>query len=132
MLFSTEKEFRSNLNGYVESFDSKINIRNLITLQNKYHSLEVRFIQNGMDSTVFGTEKCLYFDPYHVGLVKGRIDNRSFALRIIPAEPKEGVDYYTLFKSHFDTLWRSSISFVNWMDSAKSKLPPSLPVLMRR
>lgn len=130
--FSREKAFRNNLNVSGEQFDSKVNVANLIKLHNAFPSLEIRFAEYGMHATVFATESCLFFDPYQVGLVGDRIENRSLCLRIEPSTPSEGVGLYRLFKSHFDTLWRSSISFEDWMASAEEKLPAGMPKLRPR
>jgi hypothetical protein len=130
--FSSEKAFRNQINVGGEHIDSKINIANLIKLHNSYPLLEIRFAQHGMHATVFATEHCIFFDPYQVGTVGDRIENRSFSLRIEPEEPAEGVGLYRLFKSHFDTIWRSSVPLPDWIDAPQRRLPEGLPVLTRR
>jgi hypothetical protein len=129
---SAEKAFRNQLNVNGEQFDSKVNIANLIKLHNTYPTLEIRFVRYGMHATIFATENCLFFDPYHVGLIEGRIENRSFCLKIQPTAPKEGVGFYRLFKSHFDTLWRAGISLEEWVIDSKGRIPFELPSLNRR
>lgn len=130
--FSKEKGFRSQINVSGEHLDSKVNIANLIRLHNTYPGLEIRFVQHGMHATVFATERCLFFDPYHVGVVGDRIENRTFAMRIVPVDPPDGVGLYRLFKSHFDTLWRSSVSFADWFENVRDSLPLGLPTVMAR
>lgn len=130
--YSNEKAFRSQINVSGEHFDSKVNIANLIKLHNTHPKLEIRFVKNGMHATVFATEHSLFFDPYHVGIVGDRIENRSFSFRIERVEPMEGVGLYKLFKSHFDTLWRSSEAFKDWIATNKEKLPSGLPSLKDR
>lgn len=130
--YSGEKAFRNRINVSGEHFDSKINIANLIKLHNTYPGLEIRFVKHGMHATVFATENCLFFDPYQVGIVGDRIENRSFALRIEPADPAEGVGLYRLLKSHFETLWRSSTAFSVWINEVNDKLPADLPALKPR
>ena len=129
--FSSEKAFRNQINVSGEHLDSKINVANLIKLHNSYPLLEIRFAQYGMHATVFATEHCAFFDPYQVGTVGDRIENRSFALRIEPEDPAEGVGLYRLFKSHFDTTWRSSVSLSDWIQASQSRLPDGLPRLTR-
>jgi hypothetical protein len=129
---SAEKGFRNQLNVNGEQFDSKVNVANLIKLHNTYPTLEIRFVRYGMHATVFATESCLFFDPYHVGLVEERIENRSFCLRIEPATPEEGVGLYRLFKSHFDTLWRAGVSLEEWAIELKERLPRELPEIAPR
>jgi len=130
--YSAEKGFRNQINVGGESFDSKVNIANLVKLHNAYPGLEIRFVKYGMHATVFATERCLFFDPYHVGAVGDRIENRSFAMRIEPANPSEGVGLYRLFKSHFDTLWRTSVSFSDWAQEMRNELPAGLPHVRAR
>jgi hypothetical protein len=130
--FSGEKAFRNLINVNGEALDSKINLANLIRLHNTYPSLEIRFVQHGMHATVFATEHCLFFDPYQVGVVAEQIENRSFSLHIEPSSPTEGVGLYRLFKGHFDTLWRTSMSFSDWMTHVQPQLPPGLPDLRPR
>lgn len=130
--YSEEKLFRNKINVSGENFDSKINIENLIKLQNKYKNIEIKFAKNGMHATVFATENSLFFDPYQVGAVSDRIENRSFCLKMEIKSPIEGVGLYRLFRSHFETLWRSSVSFQDWLLDSKDKLPPNLPNLNPR
>lgn len=130
--FSAEKGFRNQLNVDGESFDSKVNIANLIKLQNSFPSLEIRFVRYGMHATVFATDSALTFDPYHVGLVSDRIENRTFCMRFQPAQPNDGVGLYKLFKSHFDTLWRAGVTFEQWLADSADKLPERLPALKSR
>lgn len=130
--YSGEKAFRNRINVSGEQLDSKVNIANLIKLHNAYPGLEIRFARYGMHATVFATESCVFFDPYQVGIVGDRIENRSFALYIEPTEPTEGVGLYRLLKSHFETLWRSSTAFSDWVNEVNDKLPAGLPPLKPR
>lgn len=130
--FSEEKGFRNQLNVGGEQFDSKVNIANLIKLHNTYSSLELRFVKYGMHATVFATNDCLFFDPYHVGTIDYRIENRSFCLRIEEATPKEGVGFYRLFKSHFASLWHASVTLEQWINDSKKHLPKDLPEITPR
>jgi|SRR5450830_644028 len=130
--YSQEKAFRNKINVNGENFDSKINVANLIKLHNSYPSLEIRFAKSGMHATVFASENVLFFDPYQVGVVNERIENRSFSMLIEHASPDEGVGLYQLFKSHFNTLWTSSTAFAEWLASVEDRLPSGLPVLKAR
>jgi hypothetical protein len=130
--YSEEKKFRNAINVGVEQFDSKMNLANLIKLYNQYPNLEIRFAKYGMHATVFATEECLFFDPYHVGVIGDRIENRSFSMRIVNSEPMEGVGLYRLFKSHFDTLWRSSSELSDWLNEFSDRLPENLPQVKGR
>lgn len=130
--FSGEKRFRSQVNVSGEQLDSKVNIANLIQLHNTYPGLEIRFSEFGMHATVFATENALFFDPYQMGTVGDRIENRSFSLQIEKADPVAGVGLFRLFKSHFDTLWRTSTSFSDWMIRERANLPAGLPQVKAR
>lgn len=132
--FSAEKGFRNRLNVDGERFDSKLNIAGLIKLYNIYPTLEVRFVRYGMHATVFATPTMMFIDPYQVGVIDNRIENRSICLQVKPAEPAEGVGMYRLFKCHLDTLWRSGTSFEEWVeDTTKQNLfPNEMPALKPR
>jgi hypothetical protein len=127
---SDEKRFRNRLNVGGDAFDSKLNIANLVKLWNTFHTLDIRIVPYGMHATVFGTESVLFFDPYHVGTVENRIENRSFCLQICPTG-QDGVDLYRLFKSHFETLWRTGRPFQDWFAASTAELPRGVPVLTR-
>lgn len=132
--FSAEKGFRNKTNVDGERFDSKMNLPSLIKLYNMYPTLDVRMVRYGMHATVFATPTTLFVDPYHVGIIDDRIENRSICMQVRPAVPMEGVGLYRLFKSHFDTLWRSGQSLEEWIDEAKGKqmLMNDLPDLKPR
>lgn len=131
---SAEKGFRNKLNVDGERFDSKFNLPGLIKLYNTYPTLDVRFVRYGMHATVFATATTMFIDPYQVGVIDNRIENRSICLQVQPAETAEGVGLYRLFKSHLDTLWRSGTSFEEWIEeSQKQKMvPEDLPTLKPR
>jgi hypothetical protein len=128
---SSEKRFRNRLNVDGEHLDSKVNVANLIKIYNQYPTFDLRFAKNGMDGTVFATDQCLYFDPYHVGTEGGRIDNRTFCVRLQPRALTGHKGLYETFKAHFDTLWRTSVSFEEWLTST-SAVTQTLPALKPR
>lgn len=130
--YSQEKKFRNIINVGGEQFDSKMNLANLIKLYNQYPNLEIGFAEHGMHATVFATESCLFFDPYQLAVIKDRIENRSFSLRITQSNPEEGEGLYRLFKSHLDTLWQSSTEFSDWLKKFSNKLPDNLPPVKER
>lgn len=132
--FSAEKGFRNKLNVDGEQFDSKMNVPGLIKLYNSYPTLDVRFVRYGMHATVFATPTTMFIDPYHVGVIDNRIENRGICLQVKPSSPEEGVGLYRLFKSHLDTLWRSGASFEEWIEESKKEqlLPDNLPALKPR
>lgn len=132
--FSAEKGFRNRLNVDGERFDSKLNVAGLIKLYNAYPTLDVRFVRYGMHATVFATTTSMFIDPYHVGVVGNRIENRSICLQVQPAMPAEGVSLYRLFKGHLDTLWRSGASFEEWLEESQKQklLTENMPMLKPR
>jgi len=129
---SPEKIFRNQLNVDGEQFDSKVNLASIIKIYNQYPTFDLRFVRSGMSVTVFATDQCLFVDPYHVGTIGGRIDNRTFCMRIEPSTPAQGRGLYQVFKSHFDTLWRTSISLEDWLASVNAGAGGSFPALKPR
>lgn len=130
--FSGEKGYRNQLNVSGDQFGSKMNLANLINLYNRYPSLDIRFVRYGMHTTVFGADSVLYVDPYTVGVIDDRIENRSFTLKVKNCQPTDGVSLYRIYKSHLDTLLRSGESLEAWLDRCEDKLPAGLPVVRAR
>lgn len=130
--FSGEKGLRNQLNVNGEQLDSKINLANLINLYNRYRTLSIRFVRYGMHSTVFAADSVLYVDPYTVGVIDGRIENRSYTLRIKNCQPTDGVSLYRLYKSHLDSLLTTGESFEDWLERCADRLPPGLPAIKVR
>lgn len=129
---SEAKRLRNKLNIGEEAVDSKVNLQNLVRLYNKYPSLEIHFVREGMHASVFATPVCLFYDPYHVSVVGQRIENRSFCLKIAQSTPIEGVGYYGLLRGHFDSLWRDSQDFDSWVRLNNQYLGQTLPKLNLR
>ena len=130
--FSGEKGYRNQLNVNGEQLGSKINLASLINLYNRYPSLDIRFVRYGMHSTVFAADNVLYVDPYTVGVIDDRIENRSYTLRIKSCQPDDGVGLYRIFKSHVDTLLRSGESLEAWLERCADRLPEGLPEVRTR
>jgi hypothetical protein len=128
---SPEKAFRNLLNVGSDADDSKLNLRILVRLYNEHNSLELRLVKHGMHATVFATDEALFYDPYHVAVVGHRIENRAFCLKISPAKPAEGLGYYDLFRSHFDSLWRESQDFESWLDEHAADLAETMSLKRR-
>lgn len=129
---SDEKSLRDLLNVGEDAVDSKINLPNLVRLYNEHPSLEIRFVSQGMHATVFATPSRMFYDPYHVGVVGQRIENRSFCIRVAPVVPPDGVGYYDLFRDHFNSLWRASKDFEQWVEANGKRFATPLPPLMSR
>lgn len=129
---SEEKKFRNLLNTAGEHHDSKLNVPNLINLYNSYPTLDIKFVRFGMHSTVFCTNDCLFFDPYHVGRINGRIENRTFCVQVTRTTPTEGVGLYRLFKAHFDSLWNEGVGLEQWATNSAANSYPGLPALKPR
>ncbi|WP_323589991.1 hypothetical protein [Aliarcobacter butzleri] len=125
--FSENKKQRNSLNVKGDSYDSKLDISNLINLSNKYSNLEIKFIKNGMHSTIFATKNELFFDPYHIGVIGTKIENKTFCLKFQMTENER--DLYTIFMSHFNTLWKNGIELKEWLIENKSQLDSTLPIL---
>lgn len=132
--FSAEKAFRSKLNLGDENLDSKLNLAVLIKLYNAHPTLDIRFVSYGMHATVFATTEVAFVDPYHVGVIDDRIENRSLCLLAKPTTNRQDKSIYRIFKSHLDTLWRSGLSFEEFIEQSREKdlLQRNLPELKPR
>lgn len=130
--FSGEKGFRNRLNVEGEHFDSKLNLASLIKLYNQYPTLSIQFAPYGMHATVFAVDQVLYLDPYQVGVINDRIENRSFSIRVSALSQPDAVGIYRIFKSHLNTLLQTGEPFEAWLERCSAMLPAGLPALKRR
>lgn len=130
--FSGEKGYRNQLNVTGDQHGSKMNLANLIDLYNRYPTLDIRFVQYGMHTTVFAADNVLYVDPYTVGVIDDRIENRSFTLKIKECQPTEGLSLHRIYKSHLATLLRSGESLEQWLERCEDQLPAGLPQVKSR
>ena len=129
--YSKNKQLRNRLNTKGDSFDSRVDISSLILLSNKFPTLEIKFVDEGMYTTIFATEKNLFFDPYHIGVMGYGIEDRTFCMNFEPTE-EEGKNIYSIFRAHFNTLWKEANSLKDWLaENSKIKIKkfPDLPKL---
>jgi hypothetical protein len=59
----------------------------------------------------------MIYDPYHLGQVYDRLENRFFALRIDDKVSETGSSYFRQLRNHFEYLWRTGTT---WEDFAKA------------
>jgi len=100
----TNKQVRNSLNN-TDGIDRKLDIEGLVTLNNKYENLEIRFTDQ-VYCSLFFTDKYMIYDPYHLGKISDRIENNFIAL-----EFKRDNRNYNILKSHFDNCWKLSKLF---------------------
>jgi hypothetical protein len=103
-----EKKIRDRRNYPDGRQDGKLDIAAVVHLAALYpERVLVRFTAANMYCAVFFSENHLTFDPYHLGRVGSRIENRfiTFAYQ----NPGRGLDatfnHYALLVSHFEYLW---------------------------
>ncbi|GLO05819.1 hypothetical protein PPUJ13061_57230 [Pseudomonas putida] len=130
--YSGEKQYRNDLNVSGDQFGSKMNLANLINLHNRYPNLEIQFVKFGMHTTVFAADNVLYVDPYTVGVIDDRIENRSFTLKIENCQSTDGPSLHRIYRSHLVTLLGSGESLEHWLVRCKDQLPPGLPQVKPR
>ncbi len=102
--YCTNKQVRNKLNN-IAGVDRKLDIESLITLNNKYENLEIRFTDQ-VYCSLFITDKYMIYDPYHLGRTTDRIENNFIAIEFKNDNPK-----YNILKSHFNNCWNFSESF---------------------
>ncbi|MGZ6583154.1 MAG: hypothetical protein ACXVHX_02245 [Solirubrobacteraceae bacterium] len=102
--YSEAKVIRNKLNGVLSEIDPKLDLDNLVRMLSKYSSLEVRFTDQ-VYCSVFFTEHEMVYDPYHLGQVFDRLENRFFAVRLDDAVEASGASYFRQLKNHFEYLW---------------------------
>ncbi|MCQ6280061.1 hypothetical protein [Bacillus sp. EB600] len=102
--YCTNKQVRNNLNNN-DGIDRKLNIEGLVTLNNTYENLEIRFTDQ-VYCSLFFTDKYMIYDPYHLGKTSDRIENNFIAI-----EFNRDNRNYNILKSHFENCWKLSESF---------------------
>ncbi|PJN50012.1 hypothetical protein PAEAM_56240 [Paenibacillus sp. GM1FR] len=118
---SKNKQVRNNLNN-ADGVDRKLDIESLITLNDKYENVEIKFTDE-VYCSIFFTDKYMIYDPYHLGKISDRIENNFIAL-----EFERNNRNYNILKSHFDNCWKNSKSFDKVVKNEKnnSQLQPKL------
>jgi hypothetical protein len=111
--FAPSKIVRNSLNHVTVLVDPKLDLAGLRRLNSLYPSLEVRFTQE-IYCSVFFTEKEMIYDPYHLGQVSDRLENRFFALRLSEQVVGPGTSYYRQLTNHFNYLWETGASWDSW------------------
>lgn len=108
--YSEAKRIRNELNGVSSEIDPKLDLDNLALALVRYPKLEVRFTDQ-VYCSVFFTESEMIYDPYHLGQVYDRLENRFFALRLDDKVEVKGASYYRQLKGHFDYLWEAGTAW---------------------
>ena len=132
--FCAEKEIRDRINEAGAPYDSKLDLNTLIKLYNDYPNVSVRLVSHNIYGAIFFTEDCMIYDPYHLGRIATRIENRFLALEIIPSEQHDGKQpfgYYKILAAHFTALWQVSESFEEWIGRHSGQLPTELAKKIR-
>jgi hypothetical protein len=133
---SAEKRLRNDLNVQGELTDSKLPLGDVIRMCNEYPRLDVRFIEHGMTCSLFFADDDLFYDPYHLAVRDGRIENRLFCLRFERRNVVAGLSYFDLFQRHRDALWERAERIEEWLPAKRSRIEQelnirNLPVLRR-
>ena len=102
--FSEATKIRNTLNGVASELDPKLDLDNLARLLVVFPSLQVRFTDQ-VYCSVFFTEHDMVYDPYHLGQVFDRLENRFFALQLDERVDTTGASYFQQLKNHFEFLW---------------------------
>jgi hypothetical protein len=119
--FCREQQVRNQRNKLSHRIDSKINIFTVLQLASGYPNVAIKLSDDNIYGAVFFSEDRLTYDPYHLGLVGPRLENRFFALDYIRPQgsmTEPALDHYSLLRSHFDYVW--------------SELAVDLPVFLRK
>jgi hypothetical protein len=110
--FSEAKLIRNRLNGVTTEIDPKLDLGNLTRMLGTFPTLEVR-LTSEVYCSVFFTEREMVYDPYHLGQVFDRLENRFFALRLDEDVEAAGTSYFHQLKNHFEFLWEEG---TRWPD----------------
>lgn len=106
--FCLEQQVRNRRNQLSHRLDSKLNIFTLLELASGYPNVTIKFSEENIYGAVFFSEDWLTYDPYHLGLVGPRLENRFFALTYAHHRTQQSdvaLDHYSLLRSHFEYIW---------------------------
>jgi hypothetical protein len=113
------KEIRNKLNKVRTIIDPKLDIHNLIELQNKYPNFEVR-ITSEVYCSIFYTDNHMMYDPYHLGQVRERLENHFFAMKIKKTDGDDS-SYFNQLRNHFEYLWKEGKLFEQFFEENREK-----------
>lgn len=125
---SQEKRLRDEVNVAGELTDSKLSLGDIIRLCNEYPFLDVRFIDHGMTCSLFFADGILFFDPYHLAVRDGHIENRFFCLQLHRAKVPSGISYFDLFQTHREQLWKRATPIEDWLPAKRARLESELNI----
>ena len=122
--FSASKALRNQLNGVRSLLDPKLDLTNIIRLTKRYPAFEVR-LTTEVYCSVFYSDTEMVYDPYHLGAVGDRLENRFFALQLSPVH-EGGPSYFDQLRSHFEFLWRTGQPLEDFLARHRNQLAPFL------
>lgn len=119
--FGAEKAIRNELNGTRETPDSKLRFEHLARLYQAYERVDVRVSSWNLYGAVFLAEDEMTYDPYHLGKVATRIENRFLCMAIERLRDENGQplpgSYFAILESHFEAVWLRSTSLPDFVST---------------
>lgn len=118
--FCDEKLRRDKINGITPGADRKNQIENAILMAKKYDNIEIRVCNTAVYCAIFLSDDFCIYDPYHLGKESERSENYFLALNIEKNRQNGGQSpYYKIMRSHFESVWRTSIDIREYQKSVK-------------
>lgn len=119
--FCSSKAIRNRLNEISTLIDPKLDLESLSRLRARYPKLEIRFTDE-IYCSVFFTERDMMYDPYHLGQVQDRLENRFIAIQFVDVKPPKGTSNFQQLKNHFEFLWDAAVEWDVFMQAHRDKL----------
>jgi hypothetical protein len=123
--FCKSKQLRDRLNGVTSRIDPKLDLAGLSSLKARYPRLQIHFTDE-VYCSVFFSEDDMIYDPYHLGQVYDRLENRFLAMRLRDVNVPNGASYFRQLKNHFEHLWSTGVEWNVFADKYAERLRPYL------
>ncbi|MDZ7734479.1 MAG: hypothetical protein U5R31_16650 [Acidimicrobiia bacterium] len=105
--FREEKRLRDRRNESGDVVDSKLRLEQIARIAAEYENFSVKVSYSNIYAAVFFSERAMTYDPYHLGKLTTRIENRFICLAFDKTDDTADPDgaYFRSLTSHFEFLW---------------------------
>lgn len=119
--FCDAKAIRNDRNAVSAPIDPKLRLDRLIEIVGIYPNVELRFTTEPYCSLFFSEREMIY-DPYHLGKIADRIENRFIAMTILKASDDGNNPIFAVLQDHFEFLWNTAATLEDFRESRKTML----------
>ncbi len=119
--FCDAKAIRNERNDVSSPIDPKLRLDRLIEIVGIYPNVQLRFTTEPYCSLFFSEREMIY-DPYHLGKIAERIENRFIAMAIRKESDNGTNQVFAVLQDHFEFLWNTAETLETFRESHKTQL----------